>query len=69
MLIELELLARRRVFWLEGRRLPAILDWEATEARRWIILFVWTFSTGVGVGVRLRKAAAAAADERLDEDG
>lgn len=42
---------------------------EWVEAARWVMRFVWIFSTDVGVGVRFRSAAAAAADDRLPVEG
>lgn len=69
LLMEFELLLRRRPLRLGERRVEEALRWEETDDCRWIMRFVWTFSTSVGGGVRFRRAVAAAAEERLDEEG
>lgn len=68
-LMEFELLLRRRLVRLGERRVAAAPGWEETDDCRWSMRFVWTFSTSVGGGVRFRRAVAAAAEERLDEEG
>lgn len=58
MVIEAELLARRRPFAVPGPILPR-------DDCRCSMRLVWTFSIGVGVGVMFRRAAAAAAEDKL----